>query len=146
MAVENNVFVRRQDLPTPKQWAQALLAAGFEVQLDSDFVWWDFEGFLPATYQGREAGFELYIEDVNTLQLSKRERKQLQGRDTVVTLTTHTDMREYLSSMLAAAVLCALSNGLLAEGGEPPFILASDAIDWARECEPEIAKLLLEDQ
>ncbi|UOO88846.1 hypothetical protein LVJ82_15520 [Vitreoscilla massiliensis] len=145
MSVANNVYAMRQSLPTPKQWAAALLEAGFEVVLDSEFVWWEFEGFLPATYQGQEAGFELYVESVDANQLNKRERKHLQGRDTVVTLITHSDMREYVSSMLAAAVLCALSDGLLAEGGETPFIAAPDAIDWARDCEPEIVKLMQAD-
>lgn len=142
MSVANHVYAMRQCLPSPKQWAAALLAAGFEVVLDSEFVWWEFEGFLPATYLGQEAGFELYVESVDANQLSKRERKHIQGRDTVVTLITHSDMHEYLSSMLAAAVLCALSDGVLAEGGEPPFIPAQDAIDWARACEPEIVKLM----
>ena len=50
-----------------------------------------------------------------------------------------------MTSMLAAAVLCALSDGLLAEGGETPFIAAADAIDWARDCEPEIVKLMQAD-
>ena len=114
MSVANHVYAMRQCLPSPKQWAAALLAAGFE----------------------------LYVESVDANQLSKRERKHIQGRDTVVTLITHSDMHEYLSSMLAAAVLCALSDGVLAEGGEPPFIPAQDAIDWARACEPEIVKLM----
>ncbi|MDQ8023410.1 MAG: hypothetical protein REI94_16350 [Moraxellaceae bacterium] len=142
MSVENNVFIRPQALPTPADWASAIRAAGFELDIDTDFSWDDFEGFLPAKYKGQDAGFELYKEDFDLSELSDEEQAELEDRSLLITLVTHADMREYMSSMLAAAVLCAQADGRLAEGGEPPFIKAGDVIQWARECEPEVEKLI----
>lgn len=142
MSVENNVFIRPSSLPTPADWAAAIRAAGFELDIDTDFTWDDFEGFLPAKYKGQDAGFELYKEDFDLSELSDEEQAELEDRSLLVTLVTHADMREYLSSMLASAVLCAMADGRLAEGGEPPFIKSADAIAWARDCEPDVEKLI----
>ena len=142
MSVENNVFMRPESLPTPERWAQAITDAGFDLSIDTDFQWDEFEGFLPAKYKGQEAGFELYKEDFNLSELSKQEQDELGDRSLLITLVTHADMREYMSSMLASAVLCAISDGRLAEAGEPPFIKAGDAVQWARECEPDVERLL----
>ena len=113
MSVENNVFLRPDALPAPAQWARAI----------------------------REAGFELYTQAFDLSELSLHEREELQDRSLLVTLVTHADMREYMSSMIASAVLCAIADGRLAEGGEPPFIRAADALGWARGCEPGVADL-----
>lgn len=141
MSVENNVFLRPDALPAPARWARAIREAGFELQIDADFDWADVEGFLPARYKGEDAGFELYTQAFDLSGLSPREREELQDRSLLVTLVTHADMREYMSSMIASAVLCAIADGRLAEGGEPPFIRAADALGWARDCEPGVADL-----
>ena len=140
MSVENNVFLRPDALPTPEAWAQAIQAAGFELSIDTDFKWGEFDGFLPAKYKGGEAGFELYKEDFDLSELSEEEQAELGDRSLLVTLVTHSDMREYMSSMIAAAVLCAMADGRLADGGEPPFIQSADAIQWARTCEPDVER------
>lgn len=142
MSVENNVFMHASKLPTPGAWAQAIKAAHFELEIDPEFSWDEFEGFLPAKYKGRDAGFELYKEDFDLAELSDSERADLGDRPLLVTLITHSDMREYISSMIAAAVLCAIADGKLAEGGEPPFIAADAAIEWARGSIPEVERLM----
>ncbi|GHE25579.1 hypothetical protein ACFOED_05065 [Vulcaniibacterium thermophilum] len=141
MSVENNIFVRPGSLPAPADWAAAIREAGFELEIDSDFRWDEFEGFLPATYKGEPAGFELYVEDFDLSELSDDEQAALEDRTLLVTLVTHADMRQYMSSMIASAVLCSMADGQLAEGGEPPFIPAAGAIEWARKCEPGVEKL-----
>lgn len=144
MSVENNVFLRPGRLPAPAEWAAAIRDAGFELEIDSDFQWDEFEGFLPATYKGEPAGFELYVEDFDVSQLSDEEQAALGDRSLLVTLVTHSDMRQYMSSMVAAAVLCSIVDGQLAEGGEPPFIGARESVRWARECEPGVEKLFVQ--
>ncbi|WP_431112991.1 hypothetical protein [Variovorax paradoxus] len=142
MSVENNVFMHASKLPTPEAWAEAIKAAGFELDIDSEFSWDDFEGFLPAKYKGRDAGFELAKEDFYLAELTNDERVEVGDRPVLVSLITHSDMREYISSMIAAAVLCAIADGKLAEGREPPFIGAEAAIEWARGSMPEVEKLM----
>ena len=140
MSVENNVFLFSSNIPSPSMWRDAILKAGFEMEMDTDFDMKIFEGFLPCKYQGVDAGFEYYLETLDTEGLSDDELQEINGRDCLITLVTHSDFREYMTSMIAAAVLCSISDGLLAEGGEPPFISSLTAIEWAKECEPSIQK------
>ena len=122
MSVENNIFVKRENMPSPDAWARAIAAHGFSMTMDTDFDIDEFDGFLPCTYQGEEAGFEYYAEESDIKELlsegllTEEEAQQLQGREFLVTLETHADMREYMTSMIAAAVLCELADGMLAEG------------------------------
>ena len=148
MSVENNVFMLRENLPTPQQWQEAIKSNGFEMDMDLDFDAEEHEGFLPCKYKGEEAGFEYWTEEVDINEfleeelLTPEEAKELGDRNFMVTFTTHSDFREYMTSMIASAVLCSITDGMLAEGGEPPFIPAVEAIKWAKECEPQIQKEL----
>jgi len=148
MSVENNIFMVRDKLPSPQEWIDAIKSNGFEMEMDTNFDVVEHEGFLPCKYQGMDAGFEYWTEEVDIDEfledemLTQEEAKHLGNRYFMVTLTTHSDFREYMTSMIAAAVLCELSDGMLAEGGEPPFISADKALTWAKDCEPEIQKQL----
>lgn len=139
MSVENNVFLRLNDLPTPGQWQAAIHASGFDLIIDTDFDMQSFEGFLPCTYKGKAAGFDYYFEELDIDGIPDEELEEIGDRRYLVTLITHSDMREYMSSMIASAVLCSICHGLLAEG-EPPFIKDSEAVQWARDCEPDVEK------
>lgn len=142
MSVENSVFLRRERLPTLSQWCDAIHRAGFEMEMDVDPDIQTLEGFLPCTYKGAPAGFEFYTEELDTGGLSADELEQIGDRLFLVTLVTHADFGQYMTSMIASAVLCSISDGLLAEGGEPPFISATEAVIWAQRCEPEIARMM----
>lgn len=148
MSVENNIFIQKQNLPTPKQWIDAIQQQGFKMEMDTDFDNIEHEGYLPCKYQGQDAGFEYWTEEININELlddellSPEEAEQLGERNFMVTLTTHSDFREYMTSMIASAVLCSISDGMIAEGGEPPFISAQEAVKWAKDNEPEIQKEL----
>jgi len=146
MSVENNIFMVRGKLPSPQEWLEAITLNGFEMNMDINFDPVKHEGFLPCKYKGEDAGFEYWTEevDINELleedMLTQEEANELDDRCFMVTLTTHSDFREYMTSMVAAAVLCEISDGMLAEGGEPPFITATNAVKWAKDCAPEIEK------
>jgi len=146
MSVENNVFMVRDNMPTPQQWLAAIKSQGFEMEMDTDFDVEEHEGFLPCKYKGVDAGFEYYAESVDIAEfleddlLTDEEARQLGNRTFLVSLITHSDYREYMTSMIASAVLCSLADGMFAEGGEPPFIMASESVKWARDCIPEIEK------
>ena len=142
MSVENNVFMHPDSLPTPEAWARAIRAVGFQLDIDTEFDWETFEGFLPAKYKGLDAGFELYKEDFDLSELSDEEQTELGDRPLLVTLITHSDTRQYMSSMIASAVLCSISDGRLADSGEPPFIKPEEAVHWAQGCEPDVEKML----
>jgi len=146
MSVENNVFMLREKMPTPQQWLDAIKHHGFDMEMDINFDIEKHEGFLPCKYTGEDAGFEYWAEKIDVGEfleddmMTQDEADQIGNRCFMVTLTTHSDFREYMTSMIASAVLCAISDGLLAEGGGPPFITASNAIKWAKDCVPAIEK------
>lgn len=144
MSVENNIFLRRDKMPTPGAWVAAIRAHGFELDMDADFDVVEFEGFLPCTYKGKEAGFEYWAEETNPDELqeegllSDEERAQLGDCDFLITLETSSSFRDLTTSVIAAAVLTELSDGFLAEGGAPPFLLADNSVAWAKGLLPKL--------
>lgn len=146
MSVENNVFLRRDKMPTPKSWAAAIREHGFEMEMDTDFDAIKFEGFLPCKYKSIEAGFEYWAEDTSLDELHEEdllnddEKTELGDSNFLVTFATRSSFRDYMTSMIASAVLAELSEGYLAVAGEPPFIHGNKAVAWARDCGPDIEK------
>ena len=61
------------------------------------------------------------------------------GRDSVVSFVTHSDFREFATSVIASGVLCAMSDGVLFDD---QLTAASAAIPWAREIETSIQEQL----
>ena len=134
MSVELTVYMERTAMPSPRDWAQAIVDAGFPAELDAEFDVDTFSGFLPCRYDGVEAGFEYLsgpIEFVDELELPSE-------FDFSVTFTTHSSMRELASSVVSAAALCSLSAGILVDPQADVAVPASDVISWAREQLEEI--------
>jgi len=129
MSVDLTVYMARPAMPDPTEWAQAIVEAGFSAALDVEFDVDAFSGFLPCRYGGADAGFEYVsgpIEFVDELELPS-------DFDFSVTFSTHSSMRELASSVVAAAVLCSLSAGILVDPQADTTVTASEAIAWARE-------------
>lgn len=142
MSVTTDLFVRRQNLPDPMAWLAAIRAAGFEMGIDTDFTWEEISGYLPCTYKGVDAAFELDVNDADELELfenigfTPEDMEEVGDRDALVTFTTRGDFRELMTATLAAAVLCSMTDGLLVPG-EAPFIHGHEAIEWARNLVPD---------
>lgn len=138
MSVTISVELSSGRLPTPAEWAQAIRDHGFAMELPADFEPLEHTGFLPAKYQGRDAGFEYYAEKRGWL-------SRLRGRDLVISFLTGADLDQAVSSMIAAGVLCAVADGILDEESAWK-ISPAEAIAWARKCEqallPDIEKEL----
>jgi len=134
MSVELTVYMAREAMPSPRDWAQAIVDAGFPAELDAEFDVDTFSGFLPCRYDGVDAGFEYLsgpIEFVDELELPSE-------FDFSVTFATHSSMRELASSVVSAAALCSVSAGILVDPQADVAVSASEAISWAREQLEEI--------
>ncbi|MEO1582706.1 MAG: hypothetical protein AAFR91_12785 [Pseudomonadota bacterium] len=144
MSVENNIFLRRDKMPSPEAWVAAIRSHGFDMEMDADFDVVEFEGFLPCKFKSEEAGFEYWAEETDPDDLreegllSDEERAQLGDCDFLVTLETRSSFRDLATSIIAAAVLTELSGGFMAEGGAPPFILGDSSVDWAKDLLPKL--------
>lgn len=134
MSVNLHVFLERKSMPTPPDWAKAIIDAGFDADLDSDFDVDRFCGFLPCRFEGAESGFEYLagpIESADGLSLPE-------NFDFEVTFSTHSNRRELSSSVVAAAVLCKVTNGVLFDPQAGDRVTAEQATAWARELLAEI--------
>jgi hypothetical protein len=139
MSVTVSVFFNAARAPTPVEWQDVIRAAGFDVQLDTDFDFQTFSGFLPATYRGAPAGFELSFERIAADgSLGSKERTAAAaGADSCAMLVTHSNLREMVSAALAAAVLAALTGGVLFDDESNEAHSSSEAAVWARAVEKE---------
>lgn len=134
MSVEFTVYLPREAMPHPSEWAQAITDAGFLAELDPKFDVDEFSGFLPCRYDGEDAGFEYgsgSIELVDELELPE-------DFDFSVTFTTHSDERGLAASVVSAAVLCSLTSGVLVDPQADLVVSSGEAITWAREQLEEI--------
>jgi hypothetical protein len=140
MSVVIQVFLAGERMPTPEQWAETLRTHGFDMDLDTDFDVRDFSGFLPCKYKGHDAGFEYYFEPAGpAIESDERLKAAIGDRDSVVSFVTHLDFRELMTSVIASAVLCAISDGVLFDD---QFVVANAAIAWARDSERSIQEQL----
>lgn len=143
MSVTMSVFLFGDKMLTPTRWAAAIRDGGFEMDLDTDFDVRTFSGFLPCKYDGKDAGFEYFWNEVDPPSLDGHVAARIGERSVAVSFSTHSDMRELVTSIIASAVLCANTDGVLwdTEGNE--LISPGDALDWAREMERSVKSDLI---
>lgn len=116
MSVTTDVIVDRVRLPSPKSWLAAIHAAGFEMDMDIDFTWDDVSGWLPCTYKGVGAGFELDAAEIEDLEVfedigfTAEDLEAIGDRKMIVTFTTRSEFRDLMVASLAAAVLCQMTD------------------------------------
>ena len=140
MSVDLNVFLSRSKMPDPSQWAQAIINAGFEARLDTDFDVDNFSGFLPCEYKSVEAGFEYYSDPV-----AIGEHTELgidENYDFSVTFVTSSSIRELITSLICAGVLCQVSGGFYIDPQSGESYSSIEILDWIRaevkECEKDL--------
>jgi hypothetical protein len=137
-----SLFVNRSRVASPVDWANAIRSSGFEMEMDSDFDPDSFSGFLPCRYGGADAGFEYFRDDANKDELPDHVSLHVADRDTMINFVTHSDLRELATSMIASAVLCAISDGVLWETEADELVPAARALEWARNREASIKPAL----
>src|SRR5215471_18713224 len=84
MSIDLVVHLIRKKMPSPTRWAGAIRAAGFAVDLATDFDVDAHTGFLPCRVDGVESGFEYLA----------RARAGARGFDFSITFTSHSDPGE----------------------------------------------------
>lgn len=60
MSADLGVYLRRSSMPSPADWAQAIIDQGFPVEMDADFDVEHLGGYLPCRFRGEPSGFEYY--------------------------------------------------------------------------------------
>ncbi len=142
MSVEMNVFLRADRLPTAQQWADAIVAAGFDAQLDRSVQLTTHTGYLPCRYGGKDSGFEYYRDDLEDVELDPEISEGVGDRDTVVSFVSHGDLRELTCAIIAAAVLTQLADGMYWDTEGDELYPAEGAVRQAREVEQDLLREL----
>jgi hypothetical protein len=126
------VNLQRSAMPTLAGWQQAIRDVDFPVELDiDDFDPDTFSGFLPCKLHGTESGFEYFAEP-----MSPAEAKEVgapAGADFSVNLNTHSDLRDFACSAVAAGVLAWHSKGQLVNPQSGQSFEAEAAVRWAAQ-------------
>ena len=141
MSVDINVFISRHRMPTPEEWQKQIDAAGFPLQLSTDFeVETTFSGYLPCTIYGEEVGFEYYfdvLEDTLFDPSEPKTKSNIGDRDICVGFSAHgTDDAELAAAVMAAGALAKHCDGVLWVSDD--FIPNVDPIAWAKESIAEL--------
>ena len=124
MSVEMIAKLAADRMPTPQQWQEAISKHGFDLKMDTDFDVAAFGGFLPCEFEWQEAGFEYSY--------------RLSGASLEISLITHSDLREFISSAIAGAVLVHMTDGTLIDPDDVERqYRGEEALAYAREMEQE---------
>ena len=142
------VFVESSKMVSPSKWQEAIKSNGFDMKLDTEFDVVSHTGFLPCTYRGQQAGFEYYYSDENSdddfeddEEIDDTEEVEFVGnRDASITLSTSSRILELMTSVIAAGVLCSITDGVLYDTYAGTYFTAKESINWAKENEAEIQK------
>ncbi|HEY5994141.1 MAG TPA: hypothetical protein VIU46_06010, partial [Gallionellaceae bacterium] len=140
MSVDVHVILNRGKLAKPQQWRQAIIDNGFALELETGYEPEEHEGYLLCTYRDADSGFEYYFSELEEGMLDDEIMQRIGTRDCVVTLTAHGDTNGLICATIAAAVLCAISGGLLLDdASEQLFVEADDAVEYARAQEAALS-------
>lgn len=131
MSVDLIVYLRRSAMPTRTAWQRAITEAGFPVEMDTDIDLDTFSGFLPCRLCGTLSGFEYFAGPMSPSEAADVGAPP--GSDFSVTLVTHSDLKEFACSAVAAGTLAQISGGLLVDPQSGESFPAADAMGWAAE-------------
>ena len=136
MSLERDVFLAADRIPTVAAWQAALQQAGIDLILDL----LTHDGFLPLTHEGRATGFELGLRVVDGAEAALAD-----GRDRVAVFQWHGDFASAIAAVLAAAVLAALTDGVLYDVEAGVVVPTAEVLSAARAEAAEMAPFLDED-
>jgi hypothetical protein len=130
MSYDLNVYLLRNNMPSPAVWRAAIIAAGFPVELDSEFDVETFTGFLPSPVRGEMSGFEYYARPAAPEEVQELGLKS--STNFTVQFVIGSRPLELVSALSAASVLASLSGGSLVDPQQGESFSPSEAIAWAQ--------------
>ena len=118
------VFLQKSRLPTVEAWNAAIKAAGFDLVLDPADLRED-DGYLPATWEGEDSGFEWYLAPLADLEVAPP--GDTTPADVQALLCFTSQAAEDVVSCVAAAVLAKLTDGFYWDAETEPQMHRGDA-------------------
>jgi hypothetical protein len=115
VSVDIFVFMREQDLPSTSRWQAALDGLDVGLQLDATPDPATHSGYWPVKTSAQVSGFEYFAGPLADA-FGAQPPVEVEDRDFVVDLVTHSDMQELRSAMYAACALALECNGVIVDG------------------------------
>lgn len=135
------VFIRGSKLTTIDELREAVSTNGLELESWEEDSLRDIEGFWPGIIQGREAGFEFMVDEIDTDDLDDWgvSLDELDGRDLVVDLAYRTEM-DIAATAICASFFCERCDGLTFDDDEELLINSSNCSAWSNKLLKEVLK------
>jgi hypothetical protein len=113
MSIELHIFLADSPALTVEAWQGAVEAAAFPVVLDGEIDLASHSGFLPVRYDGKQTGFEFYVDPASDILVAyPHVAAQVGPRTKCATFRWGGDLLEMCAALSAAASLAKLTKGL----------------------------------
>lgn len=113
MSIELHIFLPDSPALTVQAWQGAVEAAAFPMILDEEIDLASHSGFLPARYDGKQTGFEFYVDPASDILAAyPHVAAQVGPRTKCATFRWGGDLLEMCAALSAAASLAKLTKGL----------------------------------
>jgi len=146
VANDQYAFIDKSKVPNREAWQAAIKDCGFDFELDPELKPFEDSGFCPCKMEGRDAGVEIYYDDLaTTVEDESTETKELfsnlaDGRDYCISFRWGGSMVECASAMIASYALARHFGAVVSYEGEAPGDLES----FLRETRAVIQEALAE--
>src|SRR5262245_61339549 len=128
------IFIAARGLPTVVEWQQAIDGLGFDVKLDPSVDPAKHSGYWPAVFEGRETGFEFYLDpSKEVLRDYPHIKSKVGGSKHCASFVLHSDMLELCAASASAAALTSLTNGVWYYADGDVIYDAGEAVASARQ-------------
>jgi hypothetical protein len=123
-----SAFLARADVPPRKPLQQAVDGLKFKLAIDDAYVPFETSGYLPCTFDGEDAGFNLKFQDVDASLKPKAGDK-----DVAMAFNWGGDPREAAAVLIVLAALAQNFGALVYEPDADAIIAADDVVAKARK-------------
>ena len=128
MAYSYWIFVNSENLLTPEEFAKAVYASSFPLEIDSDWDWKELEGWLPMSWNGVESGFEIDYEPSEQKDLTATSEAGFSDVNAVLVITVR-GWNSLRAASVFAGIVTYTSGGCVSES-EGEFIGPGEVSEW----------------
>ena len=106
MSLEFHAFIKSESIPTRDGWQEAIASLYLPLELDKELDPLQNTGYVPCLLNGKSSGFELYLDDAESLLTYYSHRKnEVAGLDKSLSFRWGSDLSECACVMAAAVAL-----------------------------------------
>ena len=106
MSLEFHAFIKSESIPTRDGWQEAIASLDLPLELDKELDPLHNTGYVPCLLNGESSGFELYLDDAESLLTYYSHRKnEVAGLDKSLSFRWGSDLSECACVMAAAVAL-----------------------------------------